>query len=254
MATATLAVRTEALVAEGSTARSATLLRDARAGNREALAQLVLPYASSLYRAGLRLTKNVYDAEDVRQESLLKALARLDQFTGAQTAERDELQAWVFRIATNTSIDVLRRRREGKIFSLDQPEHNSEEGLAAQLRSRGANPEQEVLRRESRRQLAAAITQLPRDLRQVCLLIDVLQYSPQEVAQRLSISNVAVRLRLFRARRRLREKLENSSAQKPKSVASNKSARNGAGPSKNWTVGRRPVPSCAVMSFACCGD
>jgi RNA polymerase sigma-70 factor, ECF subfamily len=254
MATAALAAPAETLATKTSTVRSSTLLRDARAGDREALAQLVLPYASTLYRAGLRLTKNVYDAEDIRQESLLKALARLDQFTGVQSAERDELQAWVFRIATNTAIDVLRRRREGKVFSLDQAEHNSEDSPALQLRSRGVDPEQEVLRRESRRQLAAVITQLPRDLRQVCLLIDVLQYSPQEVAGRLGISNVAVRLRLFRARRRLREKLEETLGRKRKSVSPRQSTGNSAARSKNWTVGRQTVASCPAMSFACGGD
>jgi hypothetical protein len=56
--------------------------------------------------------------------------------------------------------------------------------------------------------LAKAIVQLPRDLRQACLLRDVLHYSTQEVASRLGISVVAVRLRLFRAHRRLREKLQ----------------------------------------------
>jgi RNA polymerase sigma factor (sigma-70 family) len=254
MATATLAARTKSLDAGASPAESSTLLRDARAGNREALAELVLPYASSLYRAGLRLTKNVFDAEDIRQESLLKALARLDQFTGEQTAQRDELQAWVFRIATNTSIDVLRRRREGKIFSLDQQEHSSDEGFAAQLRSKVADPEQEMLRRESRRQLAAAITQLPRDLRQVCLLIDVLQYSPQEVAGRLGISNVAVRLRVFRARRRLREKLQEGAGQKAQSVPSSRIVPKSSAPSKTWGLGGQSVAPCGAMSFACGGD
>jgi RNA polymerase sigma-70 factor (ECF subfamily) len=60
------------------------------------------------------------------------------------------------------------------------------------------------------RLLAKTIAQLPPDLRQACLLRDVLHYSTQEVASRLGISVVAVRLRLFRAHRRLREKLQDS--------------------------------------------
>ena len=183
------------------------LLRSARDGDREALAELVMPYASGLYRSGLRLTGNAYDAEDVRQETLLKALSRLDQFVGIQTGSRDDLHAWVSRIATNASIDIIRRRREGKMFSLDQSGGLSEEPLASQIPSRDANPEQGFLRHETRRLLAAAISELPTDLRQVCLLLDVLHCSSQEVAQRLGVSSVAVRLRLFRAHRRLREKL-----------------------------------------------
>lgn len=183
------------------------LLKNARNGDREALAHLVMPYATGLYRAGLRLTGNSHDAEDVRQETLLKTFCRLDQFVGTQTASRDELHAWVSRIATNASIDVIRRRREGKVFSLDQSGGTFAESLSSQIPSRRANPEQGFLRYETRRLLAAAILELPPGLRRVCLLLDVLHCSTQEVAQRLGISSVAVRLRLFRAHRRLREKL-----------------------------------------------
>jgi DNA-directed RNA polymerase specialized sigma24 family protein len=69
------------------------------------------------------------------------------------------------------------------------------------------NPEERYARREMRARVAKAITRLGPELRQVCLLRDVLQYSTQEVAQRLRISTVAVRLRLFRAHRKLREEL-----------------------------------------------
>jgi RNA polymerase sigma-70 factor (ECF subfamily) len=196
----------DSMAATEAQSRSA-LLRNAREGDREALAELVMPYASGVYRSGLRLTGNAYDAEDVRQETLLKALSRLDQFVGMQTGSRDDLHAWVSRIATNASIDVIRRRREGKVFSLDQSVGSSEEPLASQIPSKHANPEQGFLRHETRRLLAAAISELPPDLRQVCLLLDVWHCSTQEVAQRLGVSSVAVRLRLFRAHRRLREKL-----------------------------------------------
>src|SRR6202163_2034538 len=183
------------------------LLRSARAGDRQALAELVMPYATGLYRSGLRLTGNTHDAEDVQQETLLKTMARLDQFVGAQTGPGDDMHAWVSRIARNASIDVIRRRREGKIFSLDQSSNCSDEPWSAQIPSGRANPEQGFLRQESRRLLAFAISELPPDLRQVCLLMDVLNYSTQEVSDQLGVSNVAVRLRLFRAHRKLREKL-----------------------------------------------
>lgn len=226
----------------------AALLQSARQGDREALAKLVMPYASSLYRSGLRLTGNVHDAEDVRQEALLKALTRLDQFAGTQTESRDDLHAWISRIAANASIDVIRRRRDGKTFSLDQTSSHSAETLASQMVSRHANPEQGYLRHESKRRLAVAISELPPDLRQVCLLLDVLHYSTQEVAERLGISNVAVRLRLFRAHRKLRDKLTSKS--RPVRAARRPTRRS----SPNW-ASRTP---CAMRShaigFACGGD
>jgi RNA polymerase sigma-70 factor (ECF subfamily) len=238
-----------ALKVTGSQDRCA-LLRSARDGNRSALAELVMPYASGLYRSGLRLTGNVFDAEDVRQETLLKTLSHLDQFAGTQSSTRDDLHAWVSRIATNASIDVIRRRREGKIFSMDQ-HGDSDESFASQIPSTQANPEQGFLRQESRRRLASTISQLPADLRQVCLLIDVLQYSTQEVANRLGISNVAVRLRLFRAHRRLREKLNEKAVRHVSAQCATK-PREAA--SRNWMTGNRAAPPCHAIGYACGGD
>lgn len=226
-----------------------TLLCSARAGDRQALAELVMPYATGLYRCGLRLTGNTHDAEDVRQETLLKTLARLDQFAGAQTGPRDDMHAWVSRIARNASIDVIRRRREGKVFSLDQSASFSDESWAAQIPSRNANPEQGFLQQESRRLLAAAISQLPPDLRQVCLLMDVLNYSTQEVADRVGVSNLAVRLRLFRAHRKLREKLNQkfSPARQPAVSARTQNSR-------GWAKRNNRIPARQVIGFACGGD
>src|SRR5260370_22593074 len=147
------------------------------------------------------------DAEGGGQEAFGKAMSRLDQFAGTPGENRDDLHAWVSRIAANASIDVIRKRRDGRLFSLEEPNGGGEETLGSNVTACGDNPEERFARREMRRLMAEAITQLAPDLRQVCLLRDVLQYSTQEVAEQLGISAMAVRLRLFRAHRRLREKL-----------------------------------------------
>jgi RNA polymerase sigma-70 factor (ECF subfamily) len=183
------------------------LLVQARKGDRESLARLVLPYGPSLYLGALRLTRNPADAEDVRQEAFLKVMSRLEQFTGTQQENHDDLHAWVSRIATNASIDVLRKRRDGKLLSLEQPNGDGEETLGSNVATHEDNPEERCARREMRKLMSDAILQLAPEMRQVCLLRDILQYSTQEVAEQLGISSMAVRLRLFRARRRLREKL-----------------------------------------------
>ena len=187
-------------------ARSALLLQ-ARKGDRESLAKLILPYAPSLYLGALRLTRNPGDAEDVRQAAFLKVMTRLEQFAGTPGENRDNLHAWVSRIAANASIDVIRKRRDGRLFSLEEPSGAGEETLGSNVTAREDNPEERFARREMRKLMADAIKQLPPEMRQVCLLRDVLQYSTQEVAERLGISAMAVRLRLFRAHRRLRENL-----------------------------------------------
>jgi RNA polymerase sigma-70 factor, ECF subfamily len=183
------------------------LLREARRGDRESLATLILPYGKGLYLGALRLTGNPADAEDVRQEAFLKVVSRLEQFTGSQDETRDDLRAWVSRIAANASIDVIRKRRDGRLFSLEESTGQADETLGSNVAAPVDNPEERFARREIRKLMSGAIAQLTPELRQVCLLRDVLQYSTQEVSEKLHISAMAVRLRLFRAHRKLREKL-----------------------------------------------
>ena len=189
-----------------------SLLTEARNGNPDAFAEMVSPYLPTLYRRARGLTGNTADAQDVSQEAVLKAWSRLEQFTGKQDESIDDFRAWISRIAANTSIDLLRQRRDGKIASLDQRKGESDETLGSGIAAEQLDPEEHCARRELGRLLAKTIAQLPPDLRQACLLRDVLHYSTQEVAGRLGISVVAVRLRLFRAHRRLREKLQDSLA------------------------------------------
>jgi RNA polymerase sigma factor (sigma-70 family) len=111
------------------------ILADARQGDREAFAEMVFPYAPGLYRRALRLTGNPADAEDVRQEALLKAFSRLNQFAGQQDGDKDDLHAWVSRITTNASIDLIRQRREGKYVSLEEPGIAPDETLGGRSRA-----------------------------------------------------------------------------------------------------------------------
>jgi RNA polymerase sigma-70 factor, ECF subfamily len=230
---------------QSATTTRPDLLTLARRGNREALAGLVVPYSSGLYLSALRMTGNPSDAEDVRQDAMLRAISRLDQFAGTRAEGQDDFHAWVSRIGSNAAIDVIRRRREGKILSLEQPVGTSEETIGSGIAARAENPEERLARKQMRTILADAITQLPADLRQVCLLQDVLHYSTQDVADRLGISAVAVRLRLFRARRRIRQQVSNLLA-RPKQRAIPQTTR------------RPERTACAKIpmnAFAeCCGD
>src|ERR1700677_5338094 len=185
-----------------------TLLTRARRGDREAFTEMVTPYVPTLLQRARRVTGNVADAEDVRQETLLKAWSRLNQFSGNCEDNTDDFRAWLARIAGNTSIDTLRQRRDGKHLSLEEPRGNSEESLATLLATHTADPEEQCARREMGRKLADAILQLPPDLRQACLLRDVMHYSTQELAERLSISVVAVSLPRGRARKKRMHSLQ----------------------------------------------
>lgn len=185
------------------------LLLQAQKGNRDSLAKLILPYAAGLYRGALRFTRNPADAEDARQDAFLKVIRGLEQFAGAGKRDEkgDDLHAWVSRIGTNASIDIIRKRRDGRMLSLEEPTGIGEETIGSGIAAGNENPEESFVRLEMRRRMASAIKRLSPELRRVCLLRDVLGYSTQEVADRVGISSLTVRLRLFRARRRLREEL-----------------------------------------------
>jgi RNA polymerase sigma-70 factor (ECF subfamily) len=238
------------LCLDGAT-RSALLLQ-ARKGDRESLAKLILPYAPGLYLGALRMTRSPADAEDVRQDAFLKAMTRLEQFSGTRGENRDDLHAWVSRIAANASIDVLRKRRDGKLFSLEEPNGAGEETLGSNVAACEDNPEERFARREMRKLMADAITQLTPELRQVCLLRDVLQYSTQEVAERAGISAMAVRLRLFRAHRRLRERL--SVALKPAKQRQARAAATAQIDRRGEERLRSPRVPLGAFAECACGD
>lgn len=173
-----------------------------QSGSREEFARLVEAYQANIYRLALRMLDNPQDAEDVLQETFLKAYRNLKNFDG-----RSKLSTWLFRIATNEALMLLRRQRPG-IFSIDEPvdgEDGEQEPL--QIVDWCCLPEKELLSTESRLHLDAAVQRLPHTLRVVFLLRDIEDLSTQETAQALGLSETAVKTRLSRARMRLREDL-----------------------------------------------
>lgn len=232
-----------------------TLLLQAQKGNRESLAILILPYAAGLYRGALRFTRNPADAEDARQDALLKVIRGLGQFAGAGKWDEkgDDLHAWVSRIGANASIDIIRKRRDGRILSLEEPTGIGEETVGNGIAASTENPEESFTRREIRRRMANSIKQLSPELRRVCLLRDVLGYSTQEAAERIGVSSLTVRLRLFRARRRLREELHHS-LQSPKRWERRTAATSSKGHLATCRKEEKPESGIPLRAFAECAS
>jgi RNA polymerase sigma-70 factor, ECF subfamily len=183
------------------------MLAAAQTGDQQAFMSLVSPFAPGMRRLANRYTRNVTDAEDICQESLLKAYTKLSQFSGETDFVSHEFHGWLARIAANSAIDFIRRKRAKKLIALDEcqlvPNLRHEAGPAGW----GENPERMYVRKERRALLIRAIKNLPVELRRVCLLRSVMQFSTSEVAAKLGISTTAVRLRLFRAHGHLRKSL-----------------------------------------------
>lgn len=173
-----------------------------RSGDRAEFARVVETYSPMIYRLGLKMLANQQDAEDMLQETFIKAYRHVGDFDG-----RSSLSTWIYRIATNEALMALRRKRVDSI-SFDAPVGgNPEPQEALQIVDWCCLPEEELMSAEGRAQLDKAVDSLPQALKVVFLLRDIEGLSTRETAEVLNLSEVAVKTRLSRARLRLREEL-----------------------------------------------
>jgi len=173
-----------------------------QSGNQEEFSRLVDAYSVKIYRLAIKMLNQQQDAEDVLQETFYKAYRGLKSFDG-----RSKLSTWLFRIATNEALMVLRRKHPD-IVSIDEPLETEEgEQEPVQIVDWCCLPENELLSEESRGRLDEAVQKLPESLRVVFLLRDINDLSTHETAEVLGLSDTAVKTRLSRARLRLREEL-----------------------------------------------
>lgn len=173
-----------------------------RAGDRAEFARLVETYSRQVYRLGLKILNDPQDAEDVLQETFLKAYKALPSFEG-----RSSLSTWLYRIAVNEALMMVRKRKP-EVLSIDQDQESEEGDLEpVQIVDWCCLPERELLNSESRSFLDAAIQRLSENLRVVFILRDIEGLSIKETADALNLTETAVKTRLLRARLALREQL-----------------------------------------------
>jgi len=178
------------------------LLQRVRAGDQEAFYTLVSRYERPLYRSALAITRSPADAEDVVQETFLRAYEHLAQFRGEA-----KFQTWLTQIALNTARMRLRKNHGALWESLDQPRTTEEGVLPRDVREWRENPEQQLGREEIETVLHQALKGLPAGYREVVALRDIQLLSTQETAEILGLSVANVKTRLLRARLQLRERL-----------------------------------------------
>jgi RNA polymerase sigma-70 factor (ECF subfamily) len=179
-----------------------TLVRRACSGDREAFYTLVSRYERGLFRTALAITRNPADAEEVVQETFLRAYEHLNQFRAEA-----KFQTWLTQIALNTARMKLRKAHGGLWESLDEP-RVTEDGLVGRdVAEWRENPEQRLGRKEIEAILHHALDCLPPGYREVVALRDIQMLSTQETAEALGMSVANVKTRLLRARLQLRERL-----------------------------------------------
>lgn len=156
-----------------------------------------------MFRTALRLCRgNEADAEDLLQDSSLRAFTSFDQLRDPAA-----VRGWLFTILTRTHLNRMRaagRRAEASSTDLDE---NAFEAALAEWTPR-CSPAEEVEQGEIREQLASALDQLPAELRIAVWLVDVEGFTQREAAEMQHLPEGTIASRLFRARRQLRSVLE----------------------------------------------
>jgi RNA polymerase sigma-70 factor, ECF subfamily len=164
---------------------------------------LAMKHVDPLYSAALRLTKNERDAEDLVQDTFLRAYRFFDKFERGTN-----IKAWLFKILTNTFINRYRRTvKERSIVEGSEREAVHERFISREASEYAANPEQFFFDRLLSDDVLRAVDALPIDFRMVVILADLQEFSYKEIAEILDVPVGTVMSRLYRGRRLLQKAL-----------------------------------------------
>jgi RNA polymerase sigma-70 factor (ECF subfamily) len=163
----------------------------------------ILPYRDQLFKSALRMTRSVEDAEDLLQETYLKAFKYYERF-----AEGTNFKAWLFKIMKNTFINSYRKRKlQPPRVDFDEVQEGLEKTLMDAAQEAFSDPESGVLSSEMDHEVRQTLVSLPHDYKMVVLLADLEGFSYKEIADILDVPVGTVMSRLFRGRRLLQREL-----------------------------------------------
>lgn len=187
-----------------ATAREEELVQRAQAGELEAFEELVVRHERWVFTLARRITGHLQDAEDATQQAFLSAMENLPAFRGESS-----FSTWLRRIATHAALKILRKKRGLPTIPLDPPAETGQEGEPVPhpeyIACWRETPDQLAGRRETARLIEDALESLDDKHRVVFVLRDIEGLSVEETARELGLSEANVKVRLLRARLRLRE-------------------------------------------------
>ncbi len=174
------------------------LVRETLEGNPLSFQLLVERYQGRLFSLVRHYTTSAVEVEDIVQETFLKAYSRLTSFQ-----HQSSFYTWLYRIATNTVLDSLKRRGRSPVHAVEDPEAGGGELHARSVVRPDARLEEQEIASITR----AVLDELPEIFRTVLVLREFEELSYQEIADTLEISIGTVESRLFRARAKFKQKL-----------------------------------------------
>jgi RNA polymerase sigma-70 factor (ECF subfamily) len=166
------------------------LVQAAQAGNKTALRELFEQNKRKIFALAYQYARNREDAEDILQETFIKAFRRIHTF---RIQEETGFASWLFRVAINCSIDYLRRNKARRV------ELGGEVLAALPAAAQGSNPEQQHARHEFRLRIDRSLAGLSPRQRMIFLLKHDQQFSIREIAAQLQCTEGSVKTHLFRA-------------------------------------------------------
>lgn len=178
-------------------------IRRASGGDEAAFEQLLLAYEKPVYNLCLRMAGSADDAWDLSQEVFIKVWRGLPEYRFASG-----FSTWLYRLASNTCIDYLRRKKRRNTVSLTLSDEQ-EQPQELELLDPAPLPQEQLEQKERQAAVEQALAQLPDDFRQILQLRVGQELSYEQIAQILDIRVGTVKSRLARARMQLREILEN---------------------------------------------
>jgi len=181
-----------------TTATDDALVKRAQQDDERAFGELVTRYESKVYSLAMKMLRNPEDAEDVLQETFLRAYRGLKSFKGNST-----FSTWIYRITANSALMRLRKKQLPQVSIEDSDERETPIAIA----DWAPGPAEQLLNQEMQRVMDEAIESLPHEFRQVFILRDVEEMSNSDVAEILDLSVAAVKSRLHRARLKVRNRL-----------------------------------------------
>ena len=178
------------------------LIKEALEGNQRAYDELIKKYRGSVYNLVYRMIENRQEAEDIVQETFIKAFNALITFN-----EEFAFSTWLFKIATNNCIDTLRKRKL-QTYSLDTPVQTKDGEVSRDFADKRYSPEQSTISSESTLMILDAVEALPKKYQHVINMRHKEDRSYEEISDLLKIPIGTVKARIFRARELLKRKLK----------------------------------------------